>query len=685
MDHEVATRPAGDDGPLSGVLVADFSRVLAGPHATMLLADLGADVIKVESPAGDETRTWTPPARGETSTYYLSLNRNKRSLVLDLREEADAALGRELARRADVLVQNFKVGGLDRYGLDFPSVRAANPGIVYASISGFGAGAGARLPGYDLMVQAVSGLMSLTGEPDGPAYRAGISVIDLIAANHTAVGILAALRHRDATGEGQHVEVSLLGSALFGMLNQSSAYIAGGVVPFRMGNGHPSVYPYEPFPTADRDMVIAVANNGQFARLCGILGAPELPEDPRFRTNGDRTVNRAALRTLLIERLAARGATEWFDALVAAGVPCGPINTVDGGFATAADLGLDPVVEVGEGERAVPTTRNPVRLSATPATYRLPPPELDEHGGQLRRWLAEPPGPADRPRALAAGPRGARGGGAREVAREVELPDGRRLRVHDSGGAPDAPVVLWHHGSPQTGALLAPLVAAAAARGLRVVSYARPSYGGSTPDPGRTVASAAADVERVADALGLARFAVMGASGGGPHAMACAALLPGRVSGVATLAGIAPFTEEFDWWAGMVDDSGLRAAVRGRPARERAAASEEFDESSFIAADWAALTGDWAPLGADAGRALDDGPDGLVTDDLAFVAPWGFELEKIEVPTLVVQGGQDRVVPPAHGDWLARRCPRSELWLRPRDGHVSVLAAVPLALDWLSG
>jgi crotonobetainyl-CoA:carnitine CoA-transferase CaiB-like acyl-CoA transferase len=387
MIQDGATEPRRGSAPLSGVLVADFSRVLAGPYATMLLADLGAEVVKVEGPDGDETRHWTPPARDQTSTYYLGLNRNKRSIVLDLRDGTDARLGRELARRADVLVQNFKVGGLERFGLDYPSVHAANPGVVYASISGFGAGAGAHLPGYDLMVQAVSGLMSLTGEPDGPPYRAGISVVDVIAGNHAAIGILAALRHRDATGEGQHVEVNLLTSALFGMVNQSSAYIAADVVPRRMGNAHPSVYPYEPFPTADREMIIAAANNRQFAALCAVLGAPELAEDPRFRTNGDRTLNRTALRTLLVQRLAARGAGEWFDALIAAGVPCGPINTVDGGFDTARGLGLEPVVEVGEGERAVPTTRHPVRFSATPVAYRLPPPELDEHGAELRRWL----------------------------------------------------------------------------------------------------------------------------------------------------------------------------------------------------------------------------------------------------------------------------------------------------------
>jgi crotonobetainyl-CoA:carnitine CoA-transferase CaiB-like acyl-CoA transferase len=390
MVDSAAGRARRAGGPLSGLLVADFSRVLAGPYATMLLADLGAEVIKVEGPEGDETRTWTPPSREETSTYYLSINRGKRSIVLDLRDESDAELGRELARRADVVIQNFKPGGLVKFGLDYPSVRAANPAVVYASISGFGSGGGARLPGYDLMVQAISGLMSLTGEPDGPPYRAGISVIDVFAGNHAAIGILAALRHRDATGEGQHVEVNLLSSALTGMVNQSSAYAAGGVVPFRMGNAHPSVYPYEPFPTADREMIVAVANNGQFRKLCEVLGCPELADDDRFCNNADRTANRVELRRLLIQRLATRGADEWFEALVAVGVPSGPINTIDGGFEMADRLGLEPIVAVGEGDKAVPTTRHPIRFSATPVTYRLSPPELDEHGAELRKWLAAP-------------------------------------------------------------------------------------------------------------------------------------------------------------------------------------------------------------------------------------------------------------------------------------------------------
>ncbi|GAA3815878.1 CaiB/BaiF CoA-transferase family protein [Sphaerisporangium flaviroseum] len=383
-------------GPLSGVLVADFSRVLAGPYATMLLADLGADVVKVESPKGDDTRTWTPPVRDEVSTYYLGVNRGKRSIALDLRDQADAETARELARRAHVLVENFRPGGLDKYGLDFASVRAANPGIVYASISGFGSGPGRHVPGYDLMVQAISGLMSLTGEPDGPPYRAGISVFDVMAGNHAVIGILAALRHREATGQGQHVEVNLLSSALTGLVNHSSAYVAGGVVPFRMGNAHPSVFPYEPLPTADNDLIVAAANDGQFRRLCEVLGIPEVADDPRFAANAGRTAHREELRPVLVEQLAKRGAVEWFELLVEAGVPSGPINTIDGGFAMAERMGLDPVVEVGEGDRAVPTTRHPIRFSETPAGYALPPPELDEHGAELRRWLTVPEKEDDR-------------------------------------------------------------------------------------------------------------------------------------------------------------------------------------------------------------------------------------------------------------------------------------------------
>jgi crotonobetainyl-CoA:carnitine CoA-transferase CaiB-like acyl-CoA transferase len=378
-------------GPLAGLLVADFSRILAGPYATMLLADLGAEVVKVESPGGDDTRTWSPPVRDGISTYYLGVNRNKRSVALDLKDDDDVELARELARRADILLENFKPGGLARFGLDYDSVSATNPGVVYASISGFGSGPGGRdLPGYDLIVQAISGLMSLTGDPDGPPFRAGISVFDVMAGLHATIGVLAALNARHETGRGQHVEVNLLSSALSGLVNQSSAFVAGGVVPHRMGNSHPSLFPYEPLPCADRDLIVTAGNNLQFRRLVDVLGVPELAEDPRFLRNEDRTANRDQLRPLLVERLQTRTAMEWFDDLTAAGVACGPINSIDGGVRFAEGVGLDPVVLVGHGEAAVPSIRNPIRFSENQARYDLPPPSLDEHGDDIRRWLAAP-------------------------------------------------------------------------------------------------------------------------------------------------------------------------------------------------------------------------------------------------------------------------------------------------------
>lgn len=375
-------------GPLAGVVVADFSRILAGPYATMLLADLGATVIKVEGPPlGDDTRTWTPPVSEDgTATYYLSINRNKRSIVLDLRDDADLALAHRLAARADVMIENFKPGGLARFGLDHTAVAAANPGIVYCSISGFGPEGGAALPGYDLLVQATSGLMSVTGEADGPPLRAGVAVFDVITGLHAAVAILAALHHRAATGIGQHVETNLLSAALSGLVNQTSAVLAGGVVPGRLGNAHLSLFPYEPLPTGDGDLIVIAANDGQFRKLAVAIGAPELLDDPRFGSMGDRNTHRDELRPLLLERLATRSAQEWFDVLAPAGVPCGPIQTVDEGLALADRLGLDPVVSPG----GVPSVRNPVTYSATPPTYHRPPPGLGADDAEIRAWLGVP-------------------------------------------------------------------------------------------------------------------------------------------------------------------------------------------------------------------------------------------------------------------------------------------------------
>ncbi len=380
-----------DGGPLAGLLVADFSRILAGPYATMLLADLGATVIKVESPGGDDTRTWMPPARDGISTYYLGINRNKRSIALDLKDPTDLATAQELARRADIMMENFKPGGLARFGLDYDTVAAGNPAIVYGSISGFGSGPKGRdLPGYDLIVQAMSGLMSLTGDPDGEPFRAGISAFDMMAGLHATIGVLAALHSRKSTGLGQHVEVNLMSSALSGLAGHTSGYVAAGVVPFRMGNSHPSLFPYEPLPCSDGDLIITAGNSGQFRKLAEVLGIPEVADDPRFARTEDRTANRELLRPILVDRLKLRTKQEWFEEIIAVGVPCGPINTVDGGVAFADEIGLDPVVEVGEGEAAVPSVRNPIRFSETPAQYVLPPPALDEQGSEIRAWLSGP-------------------------------------------------------------------------------------------------------------------------------------------------------------------------------------------------------------------------------------------------------------------------------------------------------
>ena len=371
-------RIGGVASALAELKILDFSRVLAGPFATMMLADLGAAVTKIEPPGGDETRHWGPPYddHGE-ATYFQAVNRNKRSLVLNLTDAADCRRAQALARDSDVLVENFRAGVTERFGLDYDTVRQDNPGVIYCSITGFGRGRGAALPGYDLLIQALGGLMSITGSPDGEPQKVGVAVVDVLAGLFASVGILAALEHRRVQGHGQRIEVDLLSSLLAGLVNQASAYTVAGVVPQRMGNQHPSIAPYEPFRCAEGELVLAVGNDRQFALLCEVLGLADLAGDARFATNRARVENRVALRAMLEERLTARPAQAWVVALTRAGVPAGVVNDIGGAFALARELGLRPTVTVErEDGTTVELTRNPIGLSLTPPTYRSAPPRF---------------------------------------------------------------------------------------------------------------------------------------------------------------------------------------------------------------------------------------------------------------------------------------------------------------------
>ncbi|MEU9998760.1 CoA transferase [Streptomyces sp. NPDC050848] len=378
-------------GALSGIVVADFSRVLAGPYMTMLLADLGADVIKIERPgSGDDTRAWGPPFADGEATYFLGVNRNKRSVALDLTDPEDRDTARVIVDRADVLVENFRPGTMEKLGLGYEDVRASNPGLVYCSVTGFGGAEGAHLPGYDLLVQAMGGLMSVTGEPDGQGTKAGVALVDVITGLHAGLGILAALRHRERTGEGQRVEVSLLTSLLSALTNQSAAHLGAGVVPRAMGNRHPSIAPYEVFEARDRPLVLAVGNDRQFRTLCVRLGLPALADDARFATNPARVAHREELVAALSGPLAERTADSWFEELIAAGVPCGPINDLAAAFDLADRLGLAPRVPA---EAAGPgQVVNPVTLGVTPPSYRAAPPRLGEHTAALLAELGRAPG-----------------------------------------------------------------------------------------------------------------------------------------------------------------------------------------------------------------------------------------------------------------------------------------------------
>lgn len=377
--------------PLDGILVADFSRVLAGPYATAMLADLGARVIKVERPgSGDDTRSWGPPWTDNSAAYFESANRSKESVTLDLTDAEDRRLAQELARRADVFVENFRPGALDRFDLGYDRVNESNPGIVYCSVSGFGSTGGAHLPGYDFLVQAVGGLMSITGEPDsegGTPMKAGVALVDVLTSKDATIGILAALHARRETGRGQHVEVNLLTSLLGSLVNQASSYLTTGQPPGRLGNAHPSIAPYELLPCADGQLAVACGNDAQFRKLAAVLGRASLADDERFATNAARVENRPALRDALGELLAADRTDVWVERLLDAGVPAGKVGTVADAFALAEDLGLEPLVDVGERRPA--QVRHPVTYSATPITHYTAPPRLGEHDRAVREWLQE--------------------------------------------------------------------------------------------------------------------------------------------------------------------------------------------------------------------------------------------------------------------------------------------------------
>ncbi|MBA2517533.1 MAG: CoA transferase [Solirubrobacterales bacterium] len=367
---------------LGDLVILDFTRILAGPLATMVLGDLGASVTKVERPGGDDTRAWGPPyTEGGEATYFESVNRNKHSVTLDLRDPADLARALALAAQADVVVENFRPGVMDRLGLGYDTLSEANPRLVYCSITAFGSGAGAPLPGFDLLLQAVGGLMSITGDPDGEPQKVGVALVDVVAGLFAAVGVLAAVRHRDSTGEGQRVEVDLLSSLLAALVNQSSAYTAAGVVGARMGNAHPSIAPYEVLDTADAQLAVAVGNDRQFAALAEAVGRPELGTDSRFADNQSRVAHRDVLRGLLEEKLSAGSTADWAARLSAAGVPAGPVNDIAAAFELAEALELDPIVELERDDgTTVRLPRAPIRLSRTPVTYRHAPPFLGAEG-----------------------------------------------------------------------------------------------------------------------------------------------------------------------------------------------------------------------------------------------------------------------------------------------------------------
>ncbi|MCI1017523.1 CoA transferase [Microbacterium sp. C5A9] len=372
------------------MVVADFSRVLAGPLATMTLADLGARVIKVERPGtGDDTRAWGPPyAESGITTYFESANRGKESVALDLTDPGDVARARELIARSDVVIENFRPGLFAKLGFDWDSLSAEHPGLVYVSVSGFGLGAGAALPGYDFVAQAVGGLMHITGETGGDAMKAGVAVVDVLTGKDAVIGILAALRRRELTGRGSRIDVNLLSSLQAALVNQMSAHLGAGTEPGRLGNRHPSIAPYEALRCADAPIAVACGNDAQFARMTAELGCPQLAADPRFLRNPDRVAHREALVVELESALAADTATAWAARLNRIGVAAGVVNSIGDGIALAEELGLEPVWEaVGADGRRSAQIRSPLTWSPAIPVSASAPPRLGEHDESVRAWL----------------------------------------------------------------------------------------------------------------------------------------------------------------------------------------------------------------------------------------------------------------------------------------------------------
>ena len=378
--------------PLTGIRVLDLSRVLAGPYCTMVLGDLGANVIKVESPEGDETRGWGPPftggARGE-SAYYLCVNRNKRSIVVDFKTEEGRKIIHELIRRSDVLVENFRPGTLRRFNLDFDSASAINPKLIYCSITGFGETGPLRdKPGYDFMIQAMGGLMSITGDPGGEPMKVGVAVADLFAGQYAVIAILAALQARAQTGRGQHLDISLFDSQVGMLANVASNYLISGNLPKRYGNAHANIVPYQSFQTSDAWFVVAVGNDKQFEKLCGVMGQWDLMQDARFVTNADRVEHRSELISILKPIFLTRTANEWLAILENAGIPCGPINTLDKVFAEPQVEAREMLIHLQDPEIGdLRLVGSPLKFGDTPVEYRLPPPRLGEHTDEVLKEL----------------------------------------------------------------------------------------------------------------------------------------------------------------------------------------------------------------------------------------------------------------------------------------------------------